>query len=549
MSASPNYALGVLISTHNRRERLTACLDALRAQSLDPASFEVIIADDGSSDATAEMLASYDSPFRLRVLALTKRGKPAALNAALEICEAARCLFIDDDVIAAPGLLAAHLSAAEEDPRTLAIGRLIQPEPARSDWFARAHAAAWNQRYSDLAGRRADWADCYGANFSAPLALLRAIGGFDEGLDAVEDIELGYRLCRAGAVPAFLPGAEAIHEDEKPRGKILADIRAYGAFCAAFGERHPETRPRLLGWFRATTPRELWLRRLFICARAPVGLLAAAGRAVPGEGRRRIWFGFLSSYGFWLGARRALRRRRWLETTRGVPVLLYHAFSESGEREVYVCAAHSFARQMRLLALLGYRPIAAGELAANLREYRLPARRSAVVTIDDGYADNFEIAIPILRRHGFTATIYLVSDRLGKSNDWNRDGAAKGRPLLSLEAIRSMQENGFEFGSHTLTHRSLPGAPAGEAKREIEQSRTDLDSILMTPTTTLAYPYGELDQSVLGLVEGAGYVGAYASHVPQAATLGDDPLQIPRIEIRGEDGILGFLRKLWLGGP
>lgn len=549
MSAPAKYALAVLISTHNRRERLSACLDALRAQTQDPATFEVIVADDGSADGTAEMVEGYESPFRLRALRLGKRGKPAALNAALEVCEAAICLFIDDDVIASPELVAAHVAAAEENPRLLGIGRLTQRQPSRPDWFGRAYAAAWNERYDDLAGRAPDWADCYGANFSAPLDVLREIGGFDDTLDAVEDIELGYRLCRAGCTPAYLPSAQAVHDDEKSRGRILADIAGYGAFCAAFGERNPDTRPRLLGWYRATTPRELWLRRLLMSLRLPAGLLAAAGRAIPGEGRRRIWFGFVSSYAFWLGARRGFDRRRWLETTRGVPVLLYHAFTDSGERDVYVLSRRSFARQMWLLALLRYRLISAGELVSHLREHRVPARRSAVVTIDDGYADNFEIAFPILRRHGFAATIYLVSERLGKDNDWSSDGAATGRPLLPQDAIRSMQENGIEFGSHTLTHRSLPDASEEVARREIEESRTGLETILMKPTTTFAYPYGQLDNRVAAAVGRAGYLGAYASHIPLAATLGDDPLQIPRIEVRGEDGIARFLRKLWLGGP
>jgi glycosyltransferase involved in cell wall biosynthesis len=544
----PEYELAVLIASHNRRERLRACLEALVAQTQDPASFEVIVAVDGSPDGTAEMIESFESPFRLRGLRLSKRGKPAALNAAIEVCEARLCLFIDDDVIASPGLLAAHASAARENPSLLGIGKLTQRPPRRDDWFGQAQATAWNQRYDDLAGRPADWSDCYGANFSAPLAALREIGGFDAELEAVEDIEVGLRLCRAGCAPVFLPAAEAVHDDEKRRARILADIAAYGRFCAVLGERDPSTRPRLLGWFRDTTPRELWLRRALSALRVSPRLLAAAGGLIPKGGPRQVWFGFVSRHTFWLGVRRSLGRRRWRETTAGVPVLLYHAFGDRDEDDIYVLSKRSFARQMRLLALLRYRLIPAAELARGLREYRLPARRSAVVTIDDGYADNFEIAFPVLRRHRFEATIYLVSERLGKSNDWNDGGAAKDRPILSRDAIRSMLEDRMEFGSHTLTHCSLPDAAEDAARREVEGSRRDLELALGRPVSTFAYPYGRLDERVAGLVERAGYLGAFASHNPVAASLGDDPLQIPRIEIRGDDGILRFARKLLLGG-
>jgi GT2 family glycosyltransferase/peptidoglycan/xylan/chitin deacetylase (PgdA/CDA1 family) len=547
VSAAKPLELAVLIASHNRRERLRDCLEALAAQTLDPASFEVIVASDGSSDGTVEMVEGFESRFRLRALELEKGGKPAALNAALAICEAAACLFIDDDVLVSPGLLAEHLAARRANPKVLGIGKLVQRPPHSSDWFSRAYAEGWNQRYDDLENKVPDWADCYGANFSAPREALVEIGGFDAGLDAVEDIELGYRLCEAGCAPVYLPGADAVHDDEKARGRILADIAGFGDFCAEFGEKLPSTRPRLLGWFLDTTPREAILRRLLLGLRMPPRLLAALGRPIPGDGRRQVFFGLISRYTFWLGARRAMSRKRWRETTRGVPVLLYHAFTDSGEDDRYVLPRRSFARQMRLLALLRYRVISTEELARGLREYRLPPQRTAVITIDDGYTDNLEIALPILRRHRFGATIYLVSKRLGKANDWNSDGAASGRPLLSISQIRSMQEHGIEIGSHTQTHCSLPDATEEVAEREIRDSRAELEAALMTPPT-FAYPYGRLDEGVVEHVGRSGYLGAYASHVPTLAKLGDDPLLIPRIEIAAGDSILRFLRKLWLGG-
>lgn len=549
MSTAPKYGLAVLIASHQRRERLRRCLDALAAQTLDPGSFEVIVADDASGDGTAAAVEAYaaTAPFRLRVLRLAKMGKPAALNEAIETCEAGVCLFLDDDTIASPQLLAEHLAASRENPRALTIGKLVQRRPNGSDWFVHAYTESWNQRYEELAAKGPDWADCYGANFSAPLAVLREVGSFDAGLGAVEDIELGYRLCRAGCTPAYLPAAEALHDDEKPRARILADIVGFGQFCVEFGEQHPDTRGRLLGWFLETTPREMLLRRLLLALRLSPRLIAAPGRVLRDEGRRQVWFGLASKYAFWLGVRRAMSRRRWLETTRGVPVLLYHAFADGDEHDTYVLPRRSFARQMRLLAALRFRVIPAEELVLSLREGRMPARRSAVVTIDDGYADNFEIAFPVLRRHRFPATVYMVSKGIGGRNEWNDEGAASGRPLLSLEQLRSMQGHGIQIGSHTQTHCSLPEAPAEIAAREVRDSRADLEANEMT-ATTFAYPYGRLDDRIVELVGEAGYDGAYASHVPVRAGLGSDPLQIPRIEIVGDESTFSFLRKLLIGG-
>jgi GT2 family glycosyltransferase/peptidoglycan/xylan/chitin deacetylase (PgdA/CDA1 family) len=549
VSTAPQYELAVLIASHQRRERLRRCLDALAAQTLDPNDFEVIVADDASSDGTAAAVEAYaeEAPFRLRVLRLAKMGKPAALNEAIAACEAKLCLFLDDDVIASPQLLAEHLAAAREHPRALALGKLIQRQPSDDDWFAHAYTASWNQRYEELATKSPDWADCYGANFSVPLEALREVAGFDADLGAVEDIELGYRLSLAGCTPVYLPAAEALHDDEKTRGRILGDIVGFGEFCAAFGERHPDTRGRLLGWFLETTPREALLRRLILALRLPPRLIAAPGRLLPDQGRRQVWFGLVSKYAFWLGVRRAMSRRRWLETTRGVPVLLYHAFTDSGEDDTYVLPRRSFTRQMRLLARLRFRVISAEELVLALREGRMPARRSAVITIDDGYADNFEIAYPELRRHRFPATVYMVSRGIGKRNEWNEAGAASGRPLLSLEQLQSMQGDGIQIGSHTQTHCSLTEVPAEIAAREIRDSRADLEANEMT-APTFAYPYGKLDDRIVEMVGEAGYVGAYASHVPVRAGLGSDPLQVPRIEIVGDESTFTFLRKLLIGG-
>src|SRR5207244_4284294 len=96
------------------------------------------------------------------------------------------------------------------------------------------------------------------------------------------------------------------------------------------------------------------------------------------------------------------------------------------------------------------------EFAETIRQGRLPPPRTAVLTIDDGYADNADVAAPILERHGFRGTIYLVSDRLGGVNDWSDGGPLRGRELLSVRQLEPLRSRGLEFGAHTLSHCCLP---------------------------------------------------------------------------------------------
>lgn len=539
--------LSVLIATHDRPEKLRSCLESLAEQTADPASFEVVVADDGSPDGTAAMVEAFESPYRLRLLRLPKGGKSAALNAAIEAAAAPACAFLDDDVLATPGLVAAYLAAHREQPLALGIGKLEQRPPADGNWLGVAHATAWNERYDELTRREADWPDTYGGNFSAPRASLRQVGGFDTGLEAIEDIELGYRLSEAGCEPRYLPEASGVHDDEKPPAKLVAEVERYGAFCAEFAERVPVGRRKLLGWFLEPTPRDVLLRRLLLGLRTPPRLLASLGAAIPGAGRKQLWFGFVSRYAFWRGARSGMGRRRWLQTTRGVPVLAYHAFGEDEEGDRFATSRRAFARQLRLLRLLRYRVIGFAELAATLRAGEAPPGRTAVITIDDGYTDNLTIARPLLRRRRFPATIFIVSGRLGEVNDWTEEGAVAGRRLVDAAEAAELAGDGIEIGAHTRTHPALTEIEGERLSEELVGSRQDLEALLGAPVRTFAYPYGFFSTASVAAVREAGYEGACTVE-NRLARLGDDPLEIPRLEIRGGDSTLTFLRKLWLGG-
>jgi glycosyltransferase involved in cell wall biosynthesis/peptidoglycan/xylan/chitin deacetylase (PgdA/CDA1 family) len=545
---SPNpYALSVIIATHNRRERLRGCLEALASQTQDPAGFEVIVADDGSDDGSAAMAEALETRFRLRVLRRAREGKAVALNAAIELAEGEACLFLDDDVIASPELVARHAAAHAGKSRVLGIGPLEQPPPGKPNWFGSAYAEAWNERYVTLARRQPDWPDCYGGNFSANRAALIEIGGFDVGLPAVEDIELGFRLCAVGCEPRYLPGAHGIHDDQKSRRRILAAGEGYGAFCAEFAEREPAARSKLLGWFLDTTQREVLLRRAFLMLRIPPVAIAPLGALIPGKGRRQVWFGFVSRYAFWRGVRAATGRKRWLQTTRGVPVLMYHAFSAGLEPTRFVMPRRTFSRQMRLLAALRYRVIGFEELASSIRDGTPLPRRATVITIDDGYRDNLEIAQPILSRHGFSATVFLVSGRLAGENDWDEESELSGRSLLTPEQVGELRAAGTEVGAHTRSHPALPEIADEALVAELRGSRSDLEALLGEPVRTFAYPYGRFDERVVAATEEAGLTAA-CTVAGRRAGLGDGALTISRSEIRGTDSLAAFLRKLWWGG-
>ena len=147
-------------------------------------------------------------------------------------------------------------------------------------------------------------------------------------------------------------------------------------------------------------------------------------------------------------------------------------------------------------------------------------------------------------------TVFLISARLGGRNDWADEGggsAIAGRPLLSKEQVRELREKGVDFGAHTRSHPKLTTAAGEELGDELAGSREDLEALLGEPVELLAYPYGAFDARVVAATAAAGYAGACTVE-SRLVRRGDDPLELPRLEMRGTEPLRSFLRKLWFGG-
>ncbi len=190
--------LSVIIPTHNRAAKLRACLEALSRQTLSAVDFEVIVVNDGSTDDTAAMLARLKTPFALRVVDLAQGGQCAARNAGAEIANRI-CLFLDDDIIPSPQLVAEHLKAQHTHQGAVVIGPLTTRLPEQlgiERWYTRCFAKDWAAHYERLnrGVRPPRWRDCYSGNMSVPREVFLEAGGFATDLPAEFDVELGYRL-------------------------------------------------------------------------------------------------------------------------------------------------------------------------------------------------------------------------------------------------------------------------------------------------------------------------------------------------------------------
>jgi glycosyltransferase involved in cell wall biosynthesis/peptidoglycan/xylan/chitin deacetylase (PgdA/CDA1 family) len=539
--------LSVVVPTYNRASLLGRCLDALAAQEDPGAELEVVVVDDGSSDDTPRVLERYASFLPLRSERQPNAGQPAALNRGIELARGEICVFLDDDVIAGPRFLAEHARAQRESGGAIALGNLSLQLPVRAGGLARYVGRWWAGQYGEFErGVRAPtFRSCYSGNVSVPRAALLEAGGFAEWLARSFDVELAWRLERAGLPIVFVPEARGAQIYEKGFAGIARDFDAAGRAAVEMVRREPALLPHLpLGNFWRGSPRSATLRRALLALRAPVWPARVLDRFLTRTDRP---YRFLQDYCYWRGVRRAASdRATWRRLTGGVVILMYHALAPRGEpASRYVLPARRFARQLRWLRRRGYTVLGLDEYVRHRLEHTLPPPRSVVITLDDAYADNAELAHPLLRRHGLTATIFVVSRRMGGLNDWSPGAEVQGRRLMSWEQATELRRDGVELGAHTRTHASLPGLAPSELADEIAGSRRDLEERL-GPIRHFAYPYGKLDDDAVRAVEEAGFASACSVEEGRNSP-GTPALLLRRVEIHGTDSLLRFALTLALG--
>jgi peptidoglycan/xylan/chitin deacetylase (PgdA/CDA1 family) len=191
--------------------------------------------------------------------------------------------------------------------------------------------------------------------------------------------------------------------------------------------------------------------------------------------------------------------------SRLLPILGYHHIGlrsePRGHRQLFV-SQRRFAQQMDYLRGAGYRCVSLSAAETMLRSEDRGAQATVVLTFDDGYRDFYECAYPILRDHGFGATVFVVTGQAGAVSRWDEGWET---PLMGWTELRELVAQGIEIGSHTVSHPRLSQLPEALAARELEQSRNELEQNLGVPALTLAYPFGDYDARVENLVRGAGY--------------------------------------------
>lgn len=187
----------------------------------------------------------------------------------------------------------------------------------------------------------------------------------------------------------------------------------------------------------------------------------------------------------------------WLRDRYVVPILTYHHVGiPSGKWRLNTVSEKSFKYQMCFMKRHGFHVISFDALVTGIKEGEQFSRNTVVLQFDDGYEDNYKYAFPVLKKYGFPAMVFLISDKVGTPD------------FLTWDEVKEMEKYNFLAGAHTRHHVYLPRASLAQAQDEIAGSKKVIEDHLGHPIDYFAYPSGGFTEDIKRLVREAGYKAA-----------------------------------------
>jgi glycosyltransferase involved in cell wall biosynthesis/peptidoglycan/xylan/chitin deacetylase (PgdA/CDA1 family)/2-polyprenyl-3-methyl-5-hydroxy-6-metoxy-1,4-benzoquinol methylase len=223
-----------------------------------------------------------------------------------------------------------------------------------------------------------------------------------------------------------------------------------------------------------------------------------------------------------------------------VPALMYHRVADTGPDRLarWRVTPAELQHQLRFLRRRGFRSISVDDWELARQGGSLPGR-PILLTFDDGYLDFYETVWPIIERSGFSAHVFVVTDKVGQTSDWDVAPA----PLMTWDHIAELASQGVTFGSHLCSHTPVTHLNSRDLLGEAVRSRETLEQVLKRPIRTIAVPYGITDARMAPIAAWAGYTRLFLDDYGPSP-LWRSPFWTSRIEVKGDYDIDKFVASL-----
>jgi len=238
-----------------------------------------------------------------------------------------------------------------------------------------------------------------------------------------------------------------------------------------------------------------------------------------------------------------IKKRNTEVLKKPIPIVLYHRVLKEDFKEsvvgIYI-TEKKFEEHLLYIKERKYTTLTFFDISKAINGEKSLPEKSIILTFDDGYDDNYSVAFPLLKKHGSTAVVFLVT--ACKNNAWDKKQKEPIAVLMSEKEIKEMYNYGIEFGAHTLNHVNLTKEPIEKSKQEIVNSKQDLINMGIE-VKSFAYPYGECNEPVKKLVKEAGYEFGVATDSGPLSIL-EDFYQIRRQIVFSHTSFLQFKKKI-----
>ncbi len=216
---------------------------------------------------------------------------------------------------------------------------------------------------------------------------------------------------------------------------------------------------------------------------------------------------------------------------KGIPVLMYHSIGYEKGNTVRL-PKEKFKAQMKYLKDKGYVTLSLDQAYDFFVSNKSVPEKALVLTFDDGYLDNYVEAFPILKELDFKATIFIITDLVGKVPGY-----------MNIEQLKELQANKIDIESHTVFHENLKQLSYEKQLKTLKESKYFLEKSLNKKIQYLAYPYGEYTKETLKAVKETGYKMAFTTAGRWSDKV-DGVLTLDRVFISGAANLDVFIERI-----
>ncbi len=226
-----------------------------------------------------------------------------------------------------------------------------------------------------------------------------------------------------------------------------------------------------------------------------------------------------------------------------VPILAYHKVKDGFEFGINKVTIRAFQKQMQYLSENNYYTITFEDLIS-LNIEKTEKRRPVIISFDDADISVLSNAYPILHHYGFIATVFVISNFVGKINSWDYNFIYNQSMHLSWEDIIKLTDSNWEIASHSENHPNLKSLTDEKLFEELENSKNHISEKINQPVKFISYPFNKVDERIAAVAKQAGYLGGCGLSIKKKLADKLSEFAIQRIGVYSIDLLNNFSNKL-----